>query len=100
MLVALLLDLLGIEREQVVDDYAETTSNMPGILARIRASSFFRGNGLATAPEWIFGSEPETMRSFLAWLDAEHGGAEQWALRHGLTADAVVGLRSALLEDA
>lgn len=98
VLVALLLDLLGVEREQVVADYAQTTSNMPGILARIRASPFFRANGLAAAPEWIFSSEPETMRDFLAWLDTEHGGSEQWALRHGLPSEAIARLRSTLLE--
>lgn len=98
VLVALLLDLLGVDREQVVEDYAQTTSNMPGILDRIRASPFFRANGLAAAPGWIFGSEPETMRDFLAWLDAEHGGSEQWALRHGLPEDAIRRLRTTLLE--
>ncbi len=100
VLVALLLDLLGVEREQVVADYAQTTTNMPGILNRIRASSFFRSTGLAEAPAWIFGSEPETMRDFLAWLDADHGGSERWALRHGLPAEAVTRLRTSLLVDA
>ena len=98
LLVALLLELLGIERDQVVADYAETTVNMPGILDRIRSSPFFRGNGLAAAPEWIFGSEPETMRAFLTWLDAEHGGAHSWATGAGLPAGAVRRLRAELLE--
>src|SRR5438874_453262 len=56
VLVALLLDLLGVAREQIVADYAATTDNMPGILDRIRSSSFFQGNGLAAAPAWIFES--------------------------------------------
>ena len=99
VLVALLLELLGVERDQVVADYAATTDNMPGILARIRSSPFFRSNGLAAAPEWIFGSEPETMRAFLAWLDAEHGGVERWATRAGLHPGAVRRLRAELLED-
>ena len=98
VLVALLLDLLAAEREQVVADYAETTANMPGVLERIRSSPFFRANGLAAAPDWIFGSDPDTMRRFLAWLDAEHGGTEQWALHHGLPPDAVARLRETLLE--
>lgn len=98
VLVALLLDLLGVEREQIVADYAATTDNMPGILARIRSSPFFRGNGLAAAPEWIFDSEPATMRDLLAWLDAEFGGAERWALDGGLPAGAVGRLRAELLE--
>jgi protein-tyrosine phosphatase len=98
VLVALLLDLLGVAREQIVADYAATTDNMPGILARIRSSSFFQGNGLAAAPEWIFESTPETMRAFLAWLDEEHGGTERWATGNGLSPSAVARLRANLLE--
>ena len=86
VLVALLLDLLGVEREAVVADYAETTANMPGILARIRESPYFRSNGLAAAPDWIFSSEPATMRDFLAFMDAELGGTAHWAASSGLSA--------------
>jgi protein-tyrosine phosphatase len=100
VLVALLLDLLGVAREQIVADYAATTDNMPGILARIRSSPFFQGNGLAAAPAWIFESTPETMRAFLAWLDEEHGGAERWATGNGLPPSAVRRLREDLLEPA
>jgi protein-tyrosine phosphatase len=98
VLVALLLDLLGVAREQIVADYAATTDNMPGILARIRSSSFFQGNGLAAAPGWIFESTPATMRAFLAWLDEEHGGTERWAIGNGLPLSAVQRLRANLLE--
>ncbi|WP_448624240.1 tyrosine-protein phosphatase [Geodermatophilus sp. URMC 64] len=100
LLVALLLELLGVEREQVVADYAATTDNMPGILARIRSSPFFQGNGLAAAPSWIFESDPATMRDFLAWLDDEHGGARRWAEAGGLLPEAIGRLRAALLEPA
>jgi protein-tyrosine phosphatase len=98
VLVALLLELIGVEREQVVADYAETTGNMPDILARIRSSPFFRGNGLAAAPEWIFGSDPATMRALLGWLDDEFGGVESWAASAGLPRAAVQRLRAELLE--
>jgi protein tyrosine/serine phosphatase len=98
VLVALLLDLLGVEREQVVADYAETTANMPGILDRIRASPFFRSNGLAAAPDWIFGSDAATMRQFLAFMDTELGGTERWARDGGLSPEALTRLRTQLLE--
>ncbi len=98
VLVALLLDLLGVAREQIVADYAATTHNMPGILARIRSSPFFQGNGLAAAPSWIFESAPETMRAFLSWLDEEVGGTERWAIGHGLSPSVVERLRANLLE--
>jgi protein-tyrosine phosphatase len=97
VLVALLLDLLGVEREQVVADYAETTANMPGILERIRASPFFQSNGLAAAPDWIFGSEAGTMRDFLRFVDDELGGTQRWALEGGLSPDGLARLRDRLL---
>jgi protein-tyrosine phosphatase len=96
--VALLLDLLGVEREQVIADYAKTTANMPGILERIRASAFFQTNGLADAPAWIFGSDPATMRAFLAFMDVEYGGTERWVLANGLPQEVVSRLRNELLE--
>lgn len=97
--VALLLDLLGVDPDAVVADYAETAANMDGVLARIRSSPFFRSNGLATAPAWLFAAEPETMREFLRVLHERHGGAGAWAGAHGQPAGVVDRLRSLLLED-
>lgn len=94
---ALLLELLGVERKQVVADYAETTANMPGILARIRATPFFHDTGLAQAPSWIFGSEAATMSALLAHLDIEHGGTLGWALEAGMDPDVPHRLRHAML---
>lgn len=98
VLVALLLDLLGVRREQVVADYTETTKNMPAVLDRIRASPYFRSTGLTVAPDWLFCAEPETMAKFLAWLDDTHGGSERWARAGGLSGKAVARLRANLLE--
>lgn len=100
IVVAVLLELLGVDREQVVADYGATAANMPGVLERIRASPFFRSNGLSQAPDWIFASEPGTMRDVLAWLDRTHGGAYAWATQRGLAPEAVERLREGLLEPA
>jgi protein-tyrosine phosphatase len=96
--VALLLDLLGVEREAIVADYAATAPAMTTILERIRASEFFQENGLAAAPAWIFEAPPGTMRAFLDRLHAEHGGAAAWARGLGLSDATIAALRAALLE--
>lgn len=96
--VALLLDLLGVEPEAIVADYAATAPNMAEILNRIRASEFFRETGLATAPDWIFEAPPETMRAFLQRLRDEHGGAVTWARKLGMRRETMTALRTALLE--
>ena len=98
--VALLLDLLGVEHEAIVADYAATAPNMGVILDRIRASEHFREIGLASAPAWVFEAPPETMRAFLRRVDEEYGGAAGWARGLGMPEEAVAALRSALLEPA
>lgn len=104
LVVALLLDLLGVEAEQIVADYVLTADNMDRVRARIRASAYFRGNGLSEAPAWVFAAEAATMRDFLQHLHDDLGGAAGWARTQGLSAaevDTLVGdLRTALLEPA
>ena len=97
IVIAMLLSLLGVDDEVIVADYHVTTRNMAPVLERIRSAPVFRENGLADAPDWIFASDPETMRAFLARMRATHGDAEQWALTHGLTADEITRLRITLL---
>ena len=98
--VGLLLDLLEVEREEIVADYAATAPNMVTVLERIRSSAFFQANGLAQAPSWIFEAEPETMRSFLQVVDERFGSSQAWAEQAGARPDLVRDLQAALLEDA
>jgi protein tyrosine/serine phosphatase len=98
IVTALLLDLLDVEREAVVEDYAATGPAMAVVLERIRASEFFRANGLAGAPTWIFEARPETMRAFLATVDEEYGGTPSWARARGLADEDLEALRAALVE--
>jgi hypothetical protein len=52
---------------------------------------------LAGAPDWIFASEPETMRTFLETMTQTYGSAEQWALAKGLDASEITRLRETML---
>jgi protein-tyrosine phosphatase len=97
IVVAMLLSILGVEREVIVEDYHLTSRNTATILERVRSAPVFQENGLATAPEWIFASEPETMRTFLEHMADRYGSAEQWALDHGLAAVEIEQLRATLL---
>lgn len=97
IVIAMLLDILGVDHETIVADYHVTTANMAPILERIRSAPVFKENGLAAAPDWIFASEPETMRAFLTRMTARYGDAEQWALANGLTAAEIARLRATLL---
>jgi protein-tyrosine phosphatase len=97
VVIAMLLDILGVAHEDIVADYHVTTTNMAPIIERIRSSQVYQDNGLAGAPDWIFGSEPETMRTFLETMTQTYGGAEQWALAKGLDASEITQLRETML---
>ena len=97
IVVAMLLAILGVPDEVIVADYHVTTRNMAPVVERIRTAPVFKENGLAYAPDWIFASDPETMREFLARMTAAYGSAEQWALAHGLAAEDIARLRETLL---
>lgn len=97
IIIAMLLDILGVEHEHIVADYHVTTKNMAPVIERIRTAPVFRENGLASAPDWIFASDPETMEGFLARMTETYGGAEAWALAEGLTPEQIASLRASLL---
>lgn len=97
IVVAMLLDILGVGHDEIVADYHVTTSNMAPILARIRAARVFHDIGLAAAPDWLFASEPATMREFLRLMTERYGSAEGWALGKGLSLAEIARLRDTLL---
>jgi protein-tyrosine phosphatase len=97
IVVAMLLDILGVDHEVIVADYHVTSANMGPILERIRSAQVFQDTGLAAAPMWIFESHPETMRGFLSRMTERYGSAEQWSLEKGLSPDDIARLRDTLL---
>ena len=98
ILVALVLDVLGVPAEDIVADYAETGPAMDRILRRTRASSYFQDIGLGAAPPWVFAAEPVTMRSFLQVLQDDSGGATSWLLARGTSQATIQAVRANLLE--
>jgi protein-tyrosine phosphatase len=97
IVIAMLLDILGVSHENIVADYHVTSINMAPIMERIRGAQVFKDNGLATAPDWIFASEPETMRAFLAGMTNTYGSAEEWAGAKGLSEANISSLQKTLL---
>jgi protein-tyrosine phosphatase len=98
IVIAMLLDILGVSHEHIVADYHVTTKNMAPIIEGIRNAPVFKENGLAAAPDWIFASDPETMAGFLERMTETYGSAEAWALGAGLTPEQIEGLRTSLLQ--
>lgn len=94
VVVAVLLDALGVHRTQIVADYAATEAAMPLVRAQLAASATTRE--LGSVPDWVLTALPETMDGLLAHLDAR-GGTVAWLQAHGLTDDELGRLRANLL---
>lgn len=96
MVIALVLDILGVDHETIVEDYALTELN----LARIpeeHLAALARQMGEHGWPEAILHAVPDSMRTFLRWLREEHGSAEAFLASHGSGRETVQALRSRLL---
>lgn len=95
VLVALALELLGVEREALVADYVLTHSRMPAVLARLEVEA--DRTRARTLPEVMYGADAETIESFLAGLEWRFGGATAWALDQGISAAAIEAFRTGML---
>ncbi|MEV4368988.1 tyrosine-protein phosphatase [Nonomuraea sp. NPDC049637] len=97
MVVALILDLLGVDHEAIVRDYALTARALPDVLAMLGLSGTAGASGASGGiPAALLDAPESAMRTFLAALD-DLGGAERFLLAHGLTAARIRRLRAALL---
>ena len=76
--IALLLDLAGVPRDVIVEDYAMSADYFAGPNAHDPA------RGLAPPPSSTCDSPPEFMASTLRHLDERHGGARELLRAGGL----------------
>jgi len=84
MVVAMALELGGVERDAVLDDYALTDERIAEIAGRLRSSSTYAAS--------LEGRDLDSMRplratmeTVLSELDASHGGVVGWLSTHGWT---------------
>ena len=97
LVVALLLELTGVDRATVADDYALTATYLGEAYradARLRAAA---AGYTWEAYQHLLGSPAELMLETLAYLDARYGGAETFLTTVGLDLAQLVAVRTALL---
>jgi protein-tyrosine phosphatase len=100
IVAALILKLLGVPDAAVAADYAATADSF-GRFLELAAGDGAPGEP-AAAHEAVrnaslLGAEPETMLSFLDWIGAAYGSAEQLAAGFGIDEAAIASLRRNLL---
>ncbi|MBA2608839.1 MAG: tyrosine-protein phosphatase, partial [Actinobacteria bacterium] len=96
---ALLLSVLGVDRELVLDDYELTNVTRRELrIAELRPELDAAGIDVERVRPYL--SAPrEAMAATLDWLDAEHDGAEGFLLASGVDDDTLGTLRAELLTD-
>jgi protein-tyrosine phosphatase len=76
--IALLLDLAGVPRAIIVEDYAISAHYFASPVAHIELDDWRSGSLVVDSP-------PEFIEGALAHLDERHGGARRLLGRHGVT---------------
>ncbi|SCL20074.1 Protein tyrosine/serine phosphatase [Micromonospora pallida] len=99
VVIAVILDALGVDPVEIAHDYELTTEPMNRIMARLRASRTYAAN-VAKLPAEMYSSRAATMTDFLAELHTRHGGAGEWLLANDLSRADLVALAEHLLADS
>ncbi|MFI7447942.1 tyrosine-protein phosphatase [Nonomuraea sp. NPDC049714] len=97
VLSALALDVAGVTREAIVEDYAATGERLELILRRLRGSLTYRDD-LDSRPADDHMPRPRYIEQFLSVLDERFGGPQGWLARNGWTADDTAAMHARLRE--
>ena len=97
MLTALLLDAAGVERDEIVADYARTSERMAPIIERWMVNNPSSGMSEQIAA-FTATAAPETMDHVLTVLHERWGGAAAYLVANGQPAAAVDAWRERFVE--
>jgi hypothetical protein len=99
VLAALVLEIVGVDREAIVADYVITAERIQLILERWKAEPGF-AERMAEVPPSRFSVEAPTMEGFLDGVASRYGGARAWAIGAGVPASTLDQMVELLLEPA
>lgn len=102
LVIALALAAVGVDRQEVVDDYAATAAHLVGPWAQ-RMLAGLTERGLEATPEiveLVTASPASLLNGLLDRIEAEHGSIGGYLRSHGLTGDELARLRAALVDDS
>jgi protein tyrosine/serine phosphatase len=98
MIIALALTMVGVSRELVAIDYAQTQSELQAILDHLARSRLYQRE--VTQPDSLPPASQQFMLDVLAAVDADFGGVPAWLNGQGWTNADTERLRTTLLEPA
>jgi len=96
---ALILALVGIDRELIAADYHVTAEHMPAVIGRIMGGTprHVGDTPLSKVPREVLEAPESAIESVLDVWDAHDGGVDGWYLAHGGDAETLSALRARLL---
>jgi protein-tyrosine phosphatase len=83
VVVALVLDAAGVDREAIVADYLASRERIDLIMGRLVSSSTYRAELEGRDPQ-KHAPIPGTMERLLELVDESFGGSAAWLSAHGL----------------
>jgi protein-tyrosine phosphatase len=99
LVIAMLLALLDVPDDEIVADYALSAAALAAHRVWADANDAPAAAWMTLVPPVLMRSDPEAMRSFLAWLRERHGSVEGYAGSIGVGSETVAALRARLLSD-
>ncbi|MET0147270.1 MAG: tyrosine-protein phosphatase [Ilumatobacteraceae bacterium] len=99
VMIALLLDVAGVDRADIIADYAATDGRMAPILERFGVGASYEqanrpDDAAARVPAFVFGAQADTMAHFVRHLDTTWGGGAGYLRGHGITDDELAAWRT------
>jgi hypothetical protein len=85
VVAAVVLSLLGVDEEAIVADYLRSAVAMPRMVERFMTWPRYREH-LAAMPPEVYAVDEGPIRTLLAALNDDFGGARAWADRQGIRA--------------
>lgn len=96
LVAALLLSLADVPAETIIADYAGSDLYLETVYAELRQAATDNPEKLKRL-EWQLQCLPETMSGTLDHLATKYGGAENYLLANGVTAEEIAQIRTRLL---
>lgn len=96
--VALLLDAIGVRRDEIAAEYAAGESDIAVAMERLRSMASY-GDAVDVYPPEAWHAPPDVALRFLAAVDREHGGVRALLARHGVDDQILAALSARLTEN-
>jgi len=98
VVVALLLDAIGVERSAISVDYAMSTERLPQVRQVLNQSPGYRQRSAFVRGETTGAVDGRAMDEFLRLVDTRLGGTCTWLVANGMLPEALTALTSRLVQ--